>query len=497
MFARLQSFLARHPILRDAIVWAIPAILFGAVLRLLLLDFLPYAYWGRDSRSYFSFAHKLLTQGYLSLDEKRRFLYPILMVPVSILPGSPLKWLAWLQHGLGLVSLVPMAYIVRKTFCHWRLWIIPVTVIYAGFPMVLWYEHELLGETIFFTLLLWSFAGWVAWVGEPQLARSRRLFWCFFVPFALFILTKPALGALVVMTLTVGSKKQGAWLLYVATFPLTQIDSPLHANYKAEIRDKIQELQSEIGTYYLQDDWAFSFLENTKVHPDRPLWQALGDDSKLKSKLYMELAMEGIKAEPLQLFHLAFQRFVGSANPSQFKDSRFTGNYYISKFESMYRDGELKDGDAIRMLFALPQKGPLPPYSEFQTRLAPTPDSWSARFIPAYVRAFESVSDFFRLPDAPEVRDRQATKARLTPLGWWMAIALLLSLLPRYRATLGVWMIIAMGYLAGVFLVSQINPRYFGLAWPVLVPLLAVPADLLTSLLLKVLRRSPSPPAEL
>jgi len=38
----------RHPLLLDAILWAIPAILFGAGLRLMLLHYSPYAYWGSD-----------------------------------------------------------------------------------------------------------------------------------------------------------------------------------------------------------------------------------------------------------------------------------------------------------------------------------------------------------------------------------------------------------------------------------------------------------------
>ena len=166
MFARLTRFLARHPLIRDALVWAIPAMIFGAVLRIVLISYLPYAYWGADSRSYYSFAHKLITEGYISLDEKRRFLYPILMVPVSLLPGSPLRWLAVLQHALGVITLVPLAYIVRKTLVHWRLWIVPVTLLFAGLPVIVWYEHELLGENVFFATLLWAFAGWCAWVLE-------------------------------------------------------------------------------------------------------------------------------------------------------------------------------------------------------------------------------------------------------------------------------------------------------------------------------------------
>ena len=333
---KLRRFLTYHPLLRDALLWAIPALVFGAILRTLMLSYLPYAYWGSDSRSYFSFAHKLLTEGYISLDEKRRFLYPLLMAPIAALPGPPLKWLAFLQHALGVATLVPLAYLLRKTLAHWRVLIIPVTVLYAGWPLILWYEHELLGETIVFATILWAFAGWVAWVEEPRLARAQRLFWCFFVPFAAAILTKPssrflwpsvllglvivlawrrlsranaiALGLLMIATLFVGSKKQGAWLLYVATFPLTQIDSPEHADYKAEIRADVQRFRSRIDSYYLEDDWPFAFLESPKKQEERKLWAELDRDENLKARIYTDLALEGMKSEPLLFLYIGAQK---------------------------------------------------------------------------------------------------------------------------------------------------------------------------------------------
>ena len=507
MFSRLRSFLTRHPAVRDALLWAIPAILFGAALRLLLLNYQPYTFYGADSRSYFKFANDLLTSGAISLNEKRRFLYPILMVPIAALPGTPMVWLAWLQHAFGLATLVPLAYVARKTFAHWRLWIIPVTVIYAGFPLFIWYEHELLGENVFYALFLWSFAGWVAWISEQRKERALRLFWCFFIPFALFILTKPsgrfawpgigigllvvaawrrldwkrivAIVALMVVTLFVGAKKQGAWLFYVATFPLTQTETPLHADYKAEIRGKVKELRDEIDTYYLQDRWVFNFLESPDNQDDWPLWKTL--DDPFKSHLFMDLAVEGIKAEPGLFAWGAVSRVIHSANPSYFKGSRFNGVRYVEKFEHLYEEARGKEQHPVRLAFGIPKKAPLIPYEEFKHRLAPAPDGWAARTMQAYNDGFESVSDLVRLPTG-SIRERVITKARPTFLGWWLIAGLLLSLLPRYRLTLGVWMIVAVGYLYTLFLVSQINPRYFAVAWPVFVPLLALPADVLVSL---------------
>ena len=103
MFSQIRAFLARHPFVRDAIVWALPAILVGAILRFLFLSYSPYAYWGSDSKSYFSFAHKLVSEHYISLDEKRRYFYPILMAPVAMLPGATLNVGAAGAQGPGIV----------------------------------------------------------------------------------------------------------------------------------------------------------------------------------------------------------------------------------------------------------------------------------------------------------------------------------------------------------------------------------------------------------
>src|SRR5262249_2756302 len=160
----------------------------------------------------------------------------------------------------------------------------------------------------------------------------------FFVPFALFLLTKPsgrfywpgllvglvlvaawhklsrihyaALGALMIATLLLGSKQQGAWLCYVATFPLTQLNTPLHGEYKAEIRDMVEARRERIAHYYKEDGVPFHFTRNPSAHPERPRWAALGADNKLRQRIHVDLTMEGIKAEPLNFLQLGFQRAV-------------------------------------------------------------------------------------------------------------------------------------------------------------------------------------------
>jgi len=513
-----RGWFRQHPLVVDALCWAVPALLFGGLLRILLISYLPYGFWGADSRSFYVFAHKFVSHGALSLGDKRRYLYPLLMLPISYLPGGPLRWLPIFQHAFGWITLVPLAYVVRRTLVTWRLWIIPVTVLYAGLPIAVWVEHELLGDHLFYALLIWTFAGWVAWVSQESPARSRRMFWAFLVPFALFIITKPsgrfvwpgvllgfigvkawrvlgwreivALLLILVVTPTVGSRKQGAWLVYVATFPLTRLDTPLHADYKAEIREPVERFRQKLEVYHAyQDKEPFYFLRDPGDQDARPLWKALGKDETLKNKIYLNLALEGIKARPDLFLYLGLQRVVFDANISAYGLSRFDDGSYIENTAPFYKEAQESEDSPLRIAFDLSRKGPVPDYAEFQKKLEPAPDSWRARFVRACVGAYGTKLDILRYPPVPQKEFRMSL-VRPSFLGCWLAVGLCLVWLPRYRRTLGVWSLIALGYTFGVYLVSVVNVHYIAPIWPVVFVILAVPGD---ALLAKLLHRDQGP----
>jgi hypothetical protein len=521
MFDQLREFLRRHPAVCDALRWSIPAILFGLVLRALLLSYLPYAHWGSDSRSYYGFAHQLLTEGEISLGMKRRYVYPILMLPVSLLPGAPLQWVAWLQHAMGLASIVPLAYAVRKTIVHWRLAIVPVTVVFAGLPIFLWYEHEMLGEAVFYHTLVWAFAAWIAWATAGRRERAVRLFWLFFVAFAAFLLTKPsgrfavpglllgllvagrwrtltrrqviAGGAVAVAMLGMGAREHGAWLLYVSAFPLTQLDTPLHAAHKAQIRDLVEPLRRELEVYWAQDEVPFNFLEKPDRLPDRPLWNALADDNRQRARIYMDLALEAIRREPLLFLYLGAQRIVVAGNMSEFKESKFASETEVSRFANDYRRAEEEAArgrhSQLHRVLGFGKGEALPPWEKFQTRMQPRKDTPAERFLLAYARNFARALDLVRLPQGPSA-GRSVLRARVLLPGWWLLVALPLALLPRYRATLGVWVLVAMSYLWGVFLTTVAIPRYFAPVWPILLVVMALPLDALLGVVAKRWRRA-------
>ncbi len=490
----------------------------GGVLRGMLLSYSPYAYWGSDSNSYFSFTEILLTHGEVSLYDKRRYLYPLLMLPITLLPGATLRWLAWLQHGFGLLSLVPLAYCVRKTFAHWRWLVVPATVFYAGLPIILWYEHEMLAENAFFAGLIWACAGWMAWASETSPERKRRLWWWFFVPFACVVLTKPAgrflwpgaivalasvsawrflrwreagvLAGAAALTFTIGQDTQGSWLLYTSAFPLTQLETPLHAEYKAEIREMIGEARERVSQFRVDENRTWKrFLKNPEEQTERPLWTALGRDPKKKMQVYRELALEGIQAHPGGFLLIAGQKLMKSANPDDFKVERFATDYYPRRFEHLYERYATESPWRLRVLFGLPRREPLPSFAEFRGRIEPAPAARMAGCLVAYVEAFEG---FIQLThDASAEPGEPPQPDRLAPLGWWLLAGAALSLLPACFRRLGVWTIIMGGYLFGVFLVGGANARFFGAAWAVLALLLVVPVDLLLGAVGKAGRRVP------
>jgi hypothetical protein len=498
----MSRWLSRHPLVRDALLWAIPALFFGAALRLILLYYSPYAYWGSDSRSYFGFTNGVLSEFYFSLNEKRRYLYPIFLLPVTLLPGSALKALAWIQAGLGLATVLAFSYFVRRVFVGWKVLIVPLTLLFAGLPSFLWYEHELIADTIYFDCVIWAMAGWAAWVSQHDPVRARRLWWVFFVPLAIMVLTKPSvkffwpgivlalvvvlawrvlrwkewavIGALFLAGLTVGDDDQSAWLLYTTAFPLTQIDTPKHAEYKREIRGWVLEKRTRLDFYQDEDDEVHDFLREPEAQESRRLWRDLAKkDERALQRLYRDLALEGVIARPDLFLKIGLQRLAGSANLTDFVDDRFRPSYFADRFADQLAKKRNPES-MVRLAFALPSDVPLPPAAQFRDWLSPHPDSQAARWMQDYVRTYQSLGVLVLRPGE---HSEIAGRYRITLLGFWLALGMLCALFPPYLRTLGVWVILMGSALLGTYLVGIEHTRYFAPAWPIIFLALAVALD--------------------
>ena len=183
-------------------------------------------------------------------------------------------------------------------------------------------------------------------------------------------------------------------------------------------------------------------------------------------------------SRPGMFLYFGLERIVATGATLEEGHTLFTDGAYTAAFARYYQEAEEDENSPIRLALDLPKKGPNAPYEEYRHKLEPAPGSWRARALQMCSVAYGKRLNFFRLPDVPK-EQRRISLARPTLLFWWFVAGALLSALPRYRRTLGVWAIVAVGYLFGAFLVSVVNAHYFIPVLPALLLLLAIPADVI------------------
>jgi hypothetical protein len=146
--------------LRELLGWCLPALLVGLALRVALVWSMPYGYVQYDSSDYLVTTQRLIQDHRFYIHNKRSYLTPTLFSAAFALPVPALITITAAQHLMGLVATVLVGALVRMWFRFWRVFIIPLTVLFAANPFIIWYEHTIMGEAqfLFFTVLL-VFAG--------------------------------------------------------------------------------------------------------------------------------------------------------------------------------------------------------------------------------------------------------------------------------------------------------------------------------------------------
>ena len=172
---------------QQVLLLCVPALIVGLVFRVSFMFAIPEIYYGADSNSYFDAAWKLWTHGDLVLNPKRRFLYPIVLIFMPLLPNSTAVDVAVVQHLLGLVIIVGIGWVVAQMTRFPYLWVPLVTCAAAVWPRMLWFEHEMIAE-------VWLLAAFVATVALAvpcgALKDQQRLFW-FLIAAAAIVAFKP------------------------------------------------------------------------------------------------------------------------------------------------------------------------------------------------------------------------------------------------------------------------------------------------------------------
>ncbi len=141
--------------LGELLRWCLPALLVGLALRAALTWSMPYGYVQYDSSDYLITVDRFIEDHHFFIHDKRSYLTPLLFSAAFLLPVPALITIAAAQHFMGLIATVIVGALVRLWFRFWKIAIIPVTVLFAASPWVIWYEHTIMGEAqyLFFTLI--------------------------------------------------------------------------------------------------------------------------------------------------------------------------------------------------------------------------------------------------------------------------------------------------------------------------------------------------------
>jgi hypothetical protein len=299
----------------------LPALLIGAALRISFLLAVPQALYGSDSNSYYSTASDLWLKHRFNLSEKRRYIYPVVEVVLTALPGSPVVWTAVLQHAVGLATVVGIGWIAGQLTRRPGLWVPVVTAAAAIWPRMLWFEHEMIAES----LLLFAYVLTVA-LALPltRLRTSRGLFW-FLLAALCVIAMKPhgrpiwmgvlvvaaiylgrgvrlrwphlaVLGLSLVVALMPAKRSQGSWLLLSSAMPLVKLEGERFREYREILRPHVEAARADLKNYATNQSIYKKMLNNKENLG--PAWGELVRDLPAYNRVAKGLAIEAILAQP-------------------------------------------------------------------------------------------------------------------------------------------------------------------------------------------------------
>ncbi len=433
----------------------LPALIIGAVLRIGFLYAIPEGFNGADTPSYTSTAAKVWVAGEhrLHFSDKRRWLYPMLMLPLPALPISPALSIPLFQHLLGLATIFGIGWIVGNLTVLKKIWVPFVTILFAMWPELIWFEHEALGDA----LLVMSFILMAA-LAMPlgSLSNRNRLF-CFLMAAALVVSLKPhgrgiwlaamlvaawqtrnphrwgwkcwmavALGIFIIATS--GSKRQGNWLMLNSALPLVSLDAPKWKEYREALRPAIEEARDDMGQYPWQERLFKKRLNDPNSPPSiTATWTGLVGRKTEYSKVCGDLAKGAIREHPI-----TFLKFTLTKIGIAFAHKEPIDNFEPASFWKNQTDEVLErwngDPNSVKFFYGTDYLGFQQLFNKRHARTNPIAPLMNA------------VSN--QIAWAHDVVDQTTGKHQLK-MGWLGALALfglLVALLPsRFSATSVLW----------------------------------------------------------
>ncbi len=311
----------------------LPALLLSAAIRCVLLSgWRDGFYFGPDSEGYWKGVYSFFHHSGFDVSSKRSWGYPLLQLLAPIGPLSPGFTGALLQHFIGWIAILPLAAIVRRLIPEWRWWIVPITVVYAIDPLLAFWEHIMIADSLLVTLALgigwgalayWQKPGWkilLLTLGLVFLSMSvrpvGRALWAGFLPVILLAPSNPwkrrglhFASALIFIfpAISLTKVKQGDDLLFGSVFPFIPTTGGKHAELKPEIAPLIDEGRANLWNY-VREGQKEVFTMTLGSNPEKeigPKFTALMKDRKAFSQVRHDLAREAIFAHPVGCMQIA------------------------------------------------------------------------------------------------------------------------------------------------------------------------------------------------
>lgn len=326
----------RDPRFHQLLRWCLPALLAGLALRLALTIQLPYGYIQYDSSDYLFTPFRWIRNHDIVIHGKRSFLVPVLYTIPFLLHLPALIVIPLAQHFMGLVQIVLTGVLVRLWFNRWKWFVIPATLLVGCSPWILWFEHSLMGESLYLFFLVSSVLAGTLWARN----RTPTNFVLFFLMLVLLTGTRGEakllflFGMLLVLLVLWGKWKQigiyagtmgiaaiifqsvhesanAAPYLYASVIQFT----PDHIRCDPELEPVILPLRDAFRTQWT--DYPADTVKSVKVIQDAVKEYAArkiavtgtGNSIALSNRLLKSLSAEALRNQPLQVLLLPFTKF--------------------------------------------------------------------------------------------------------------------------------------------------------------------------------------------
>jgi len=447
----------------------LPALILGAVLRLLFLVAIPEAFYGSDSPSYFQAADRLWGERHqIRFIRKRRWLYPMLLMTSPMLPATPARSIPIIQHLLGLATIFGIGWVAGNLTRLRFLWVPSVTVLAALLPQLLWDEHEVISDSVFLAAFVLTAAlampygrlldrkrlFWflLAAAAVPALKPHGRGIWLGCVLYAVLVTGNPlkwnfkcwgTILAAVFIFLSSGEKRQGDWLLLDSALPLVDLNAPKWKQYRDALRPLVLRARQESGQYAWDEKDYKKALGDGNPKLIDPVWANLVPRQTEYLEVCRGLAFGAIFAHPFTFAELTIAKIgIAFAHSSKLEEKMNPAAFWKTQ-ESENSGRWLHDASQLGLFYQMDQ----PRYEKLvQERQA------RRNAIVPFLHAFSEKLAWLR-----EYRDSATGNYYLGPgwLGVLAAFGFLVCLLPgRFAATSVLWLP-AILYLVTVFAIGN------------------------------------------